>query len=466
HLQVAHTIHNLAALYADQEKSEEAEKQYRRAVKIEERILGPEDSSLAASLNNLALLYKARGDFSSAMPLFQRALRLWLKAKSPENSLAATAMNNMGAVCYAQGKNAEAETLFKKALQIKEETVGGRHPEVATILNNLAEVYDAQGRFAEAASLLERLLDLDIVLLGPEHPDVAKDLGWLGRIAEAETDYGRAESFYQKALTVCESHFGPESAQAAENLLHLARVCKLQERYDEASVFSQRADRIYGLPPETTAGAPAELKPAETPAASSAASRPDKEAASKPCEPLTAAAANATESSARVLEERTTPLKGMVISGPPQELAGLPAALSLYEMAERYAREGNLTEAEKLYEGVLAIEEALPSKHGAALTATLNNLGDIQRALGRTNDAAWIFQRSLAAGLSSLGPDHPYVAAALNNLAAVCADRRKFSEAEKLCEESLRIEESMPNSPELTIIHENLAQLRETNKPA
>ncbi len=459
HLQVAHALHNLAALCAGQERTQEAETRYQRAIAIEERMLGPEDSSLAASLNNLALIYKARGDFSRAIPLFQRALRLWLKAKTPEISLAATAMNNLGAVCYAQGKQAEAEALFREALQIKEASIGGRHPEVATILNNLAEVYDAQGRFAEAAPLLDRLVEIDIALLGPGHPDVARELTWLGRIAQAQTDYARAETLCRRSLAIREDYFGPESAQAAGNLIQLAEICELQGRHGEASSLSRRASRITDRRGALETTVTAEPKPAEEQALPDVAPEPDKKARPEASAP--ASAPHATMPSVHSPTEEVRPLDGTVISEPPQELAEVPAAQSLYGMAVRYAHEGKLAEAEKLYEGVLAIEEALPEKQGAALSATLNNLGNIQRALGRPSEAAWALQKSLAVGLRSLGPDHPYVAAALNNLAAVCADRRKLPEAERLCEESLRIEAKTPERAELATVQSNLAQIRE-----
>lgn len=465
HLQVAHTLHNLAALCGGQEKSEEAERYYRRALEIGERILGPEDSSLAASLNNLALLYKTRGDFANAMPLFQRAMRLWLKDSPAGNPQAATAMNNMGAICYAQGKNEEAEALFKQALDMKEGTLGARHPEVATILNNLAEVYDAQGKFEQAEPLLWRLLDAEDSLLGPEHPNVATDLSWLGRIAETGADYARAESLYGKALAIRERHFGPESIQVADDLTKLAALCRRQGRREEANVFSQRAARIYQMAPGLVAAEPQPTAPPETtPAAGGRANeafstRRSSEGRETPA-PITTGDRVPVDGQ----KEQPRSLKSLAISELPHELGSLPAAQSLCEMAERYAREGKLIEAEKLYEGALAIEEALPAKESAALPATLNNLGDVRRGLGRTEDAAWLFQRALAIGVNSLGPNHPYVATVLNNLAAVYADRQKFPEAETLCEQSLRLKETMPESSQREIIQANLAQLREAQK--
>ena len=53
-----------------------AEPLYQRALKINEKALGPEHPDTAKSLNNLALLYDKMGDYAKAEPLYQRALKI------------------------------------------------------------------------------------------------------------------------------------------------------------------------------------------------------------------------------------------------------------------------------------------------------------------------------------------------------------------------------------------------------
>ena len=47
-----------------------------RALKIREKVLGPEHPETAISLNNLAVLYVAMGAYDQALPLYQRALQI------------------------------------------------------------------------------------------------------------------------------------------------------------------------------------------------------------------------------------------------------------------------------------------------------------------------------------------------------------------------------------------------------
>ncbi|HLG77550.1 MAG TPA: tetratricopeptide repeat protein, partial [Ktedonobacteraceae bacterium] len=65
---------NLAALYYQQGKYEEAEPLYLRALAICEQVLGSEHPDTAMSLNNLAALYYHQGKYEQAVSLMKRAL--------------------------------------------------------------------------------------------------------------------------------------------------------------------------------------------------------------------------------------------------------------------------------------------------------------------------------------------------------------------------------------------------------
>ena len=56
---------------------------YRRALKIREKVLGPEHPDTATSLNNLAMLYQAMGAYEQALPLYQRTLKIIEKVLRP-----------------------------------------------------------------------------------------------------------------------------------------------------------------------------------------------------------------------------------------------------------------------------------------------------------------------------------------------------------------------------------------------
>jgi len=72
HPNTATCLNNLAALYDEQERYEEAERLYDLALKITEGALGPEHPQTAAIVNNLALFYRQQGRYEEAERLTQK----------------------------------------------------------------------------------------------------------------------------------------------------------------------------------------------------------------------------------------------------------------------------------------------------------------------------------------------------------------------------------------------------------
>jgi tetratricopeptide (TPR) repeat protein len=73
---VAAALNNLANLYGDQGRYEEAEPLHERSLAIWEEALGSDHPDVAISLNNLALLKVSTGHPRAALPLMQRSLKI------------------------------------------------------------------------------------------------------------------------------------------------------------------------------------------------------------------------------------------------------------------------------------------------------------------------------------------------------------------------------------------------------
>ncbi len=84
------SLNNLAGLYYNQGKYEQAEPLYQRALAIREQQLGPKHPDTAHSLNNLGLLYETQGKYAEAEPLLQRALAIYEQQLEPEHPHTAT----------------------------------------------------------------------------------------------------------------------------------------------------------------------------------------------------------------------------------------------------------------------------------------------------------------------------------------------------------------------------------------
>jgi len=62
---------------------------------------------------------------------------------------------------------------------------------------------------------------------------------------------------------------------------------------------------------------------------------------------------------------------------------------------------------------------------------------------GRYSEAAEVAEEALAVAEKTLGPDHPDVAASLNNLAGIYQAQGKYAEAEPLNKRALEIQEKV-----------------------
>jgi CHAT domain-containing protein len=153
-----------------------AEPLHKEALRIRQKVFGPEHPEVAQSLNNLALLYKKMGEYAKAEPLYQESLRIRQKVLGSEHPDTAESLNNLASLYEYMGEYAKAEPRYQEALEIFRERLGPEHPETTTSLNNLGALYDLMGEYAKAEPLYQEALRIRQKVLGPEHPDTATSL--------------------------------------------------------------------------------------------------------------------------------------------------------------------------------------------------------------------------------------------------------------------------------------------------
>ena len=263
-----------------------AEPLYQEALRIRQKVLGPEHPDTATSLNNLAVLYRAMGEYAKAEPLYQEALRIrqkvsWARTSrhgarasiiwpsctgngrvrqsrtalpgsapdlaeglGPEHPDTAPSLNNLAELYPAMGEYAKAEPLFQEALRIRQKVLGQNIPTRRPSLNNLAVLYQAMGEYAKAEPLLQEALRIRQKVLGPEHPDTAASLNNLAVLYQAMGEYAKAEPLYQEALRIRQKVLGPEHPDTATSLNNLAVLYRAMGEYAKAEPLYQEALRI------------------------------------------------------------------------------------------------------------------------------------------------------------------------------------------------------------------------------
>src|SRR5712664_1530078 len=162
-------LHGLGLLYVAQDKLDEAEKMYQRALQGYEKAWGLDHTSTLSTVNNLGLLYANQGKLDEAEQMYQRALQGKEKAWGPEHTSTLDTVNNLGNLYKNQGKLDDAEKMYQRALQGYEKAWGPDHTSTLDTVNNLGALYADRGKLDDAEKMYQRALQGYEEALGPDH---------------------------------------------------------------------------------------------------------------------------------------------------------------------------------------------------------------------------------------------------------------------------------------------------------
>ncbi|KAN0067820.1 HET domain containing protein [Elaphomyces granulatus] len=238
-------LDNLGYLYANQDKLDEAEKMYQRALQGKEKAWGPDHTSTLFTVNNLGTLYADQGKLDEAEKMYQRALQGQEKAWGPDHTSTLNTVNNLGTLYADQGKLDEAEKMYQRALQGQEKAWGPDHTSTLDTVNNLGALYKSQGKLDEAEKMYQRALQGYEKALGPDHTSTLSTVNNLGLLYADQGKLDDAEKMYQRALQGMEKALGPDHTSTLFTVNNLGRLYAKQGKLDEAEKMYQRALQGY-----------------------------------------------------------------------------------------------------------------------------------------------------------------------------------------------------------------------------
>lgn len=149
------THQNLAVLYKDLGRLDEAEKHYRICLQAWEASRVPTDLDMARCRSNLGYLYQAKGNHERGRELLEQSLTTFRAQPRPHPDMA-RCLANLGWLYYVQGDYAGAETAYKESLQIRTDLLPSQHPDRALGLQNLALLHASRGRWDLALPAMDR----------------------------------------------------------------------------------------------------------------------------------------------------------------------------------------------------------------------------------------------------------------------------------------------------------------------
>jgi Tfp pilus assembly protein PilF len=150
----------LGIQYVSTGRYSEAEEQFRQAIAIFQKTLGPEHLAVADSLYDLANLYNDQGKYAEAEPLYLRVIPIWKRVLGPDHPDLANALHNLALISQSLGRYAEAESFFRQALEVSVKSLNPEDPRLGILLENYVHLLRSMHREDEATRLETRAREI------------------------------------------------------------------------------------------------------------------------------------------------------------------------------------------------------------------------------------------------------------------------------------------------------------------
>lgn len=289
----ADTALNLAMLYRDMRRLDDALRFANEGTAVRAKLLGRAHAAYAEALNIRGSVEVNREDFPASTATYEEGLAV--HEAIPEAQRAheeyGTLCANFANVCLRAGRYEQARQLFEKALRILEKSPGKGHPAYSVTLAGAALLAQDMGFLEQAERMYAEVAPLASQQLGESHPsmgvifnnvgvlhrtlgnsraaeeafrqslEVKRKTGDKGSLALTirnvgflvnERDPAAAERLYREAVALFEQAPNAASFEFGNTLLSLAQAQRSLGRLAECEKSIERASALISraLPPE------------------------------------------------------------------------------------------------------------------------------------------------------------------------------------------------------------------------
>ena len=311
----------------------------------------------------------------------------------------------------ARGKDITAkEILDTGALRVSTE-LRGQPGLQATLMDTIGTVYLGLGELDQAQPLIEQALSIRREALGPESLDVARSLFSLNRVYGERGDLDRAEQLAKESLALTQKHTGADSLDTARTLCQLGVI---EHRRGQLATAEQLFQKCLDIRVARLGKNHEQVTAPMDNLASIAIDRQDFATAER-----LAREALAID---RETRDKDHPLY----------------ARHLLILASALQGQGKMADAGPLYrEAIELLERVVGSAHPDTINA-MNNFGQFLMEQGELDEAERIFESVLARD-RTLRPNHAYVGHDLDNLGRIALRKKAYAAAEQRFREALDI---------------------------
>ena len=242
--------HGLALALQSQGHLEEAEKLYSSI--LSEGGTGKDSEAVRMdSLHNMAGLYMQQHRFEEAEPLLRKVLQDYLARYGSESSETFKVQSNLASLERRMGRFEQSLKDYQQLVTTAEKVLGKMHPVTLGASAGASLVLFQTGNHAEAAILAEQTLGLQREIYGEDHVISLATLHNLAEIQSALGDLIHAKENFKDAVTRRNRLLGKDAPDSIASTIGLAKVCLKLSHFEEAEALYREhpndADSLEGL---------------------------------------------------------------------------------------------------------------------------------------------------------------------------------------------------------------------------
>jgi non-specific serine/threonine protein kinase/serine/threonine-protein kinase len=237
------TVHSMfllaCALAFEDGRDVETEKLLHQTLEIQRRLYGPEDTRTLMTVSELGSISLGQRQYPEAEKFYSEALNSERRADGPEAYATLYSMMALGYTLLEEGRYAEAEKLEREALDIDRRVSGQESQNTLRAMEVLSKILSAEGRYLEAEKLAREEVDVQRRILGSENPETLAGVENLGAILSHEGRRDEAERLFRETLRTVRNENG--KAASAGAWYGLARTEAFAGRREEAIGYLRNA---------------------------------------------------------------------------------------------------------------------------------------------------------------------------------------------------------------------------------
>jgi len=224
-------------------RMEDAEKAYKQAVELGEK-LPVGDESMIVALNRLGSLYGMQHRYDDAQALFLRQLANLEKAFGPAKPELIRPLFNLGRFEIERANYAVAESYFSRAIEINVRNFGEDSLQTAESLRMMSSVPEKQGKYEQAEPYLLRAVKASEMSVGADNNMTLINVGSLCAFYDRWGKPERSQPCWHRATGIMEKTEGMNSPALKDTLMNEANALRKLGRAAEAQPLEERIANI------------------------------------------------------------------------------------------------------------------------------------------------------------------------------------------------------------------------------